>query len=276
MRHPGIMMNTTNAIDSIPSLVLCETGTPKVGALESLSPFCLKVHRALKLAGLRYTTRRGAPRDFRHLNPTGQVPVLLVNGTPIADSTKILRAIIDLSPHRGLEPEAPRLQAEAWLWEDWADRAMNGWLVAARWADDANWPGVRAAYFGEAPWFVRTFIVPQLRRGVLRALSARDVIRGGHDAAREDFRAALNQLEQRAPQTGFWLGTKRPTLADIAIFAQVHSLRTPLTPSQAREVKLRPALTDWLDRVDEATRTMAPLPRPNLGSGGSLRLAMIA
>ena len=33
----------------------------------------------------------------------------------------------------------------------------------------------------------------------------------------------------------------------------LQSLRTPLTAAQAHEIVLRPALTDWLDRVDAAT-----------------------
>jgi glutathione S-transferase len=239
-----------------PTVVLCEMDETPVPNLESFSPFCLKIHRALKLAGISYTSRRGAPRDFRSLNPAGQLPVLIVDGEPIADSTRIMRKIVELAPKEAaLEPSDARMRGEAWLWEDWADRAMNGWLVAARWADNSNWTDVREAYFGKAPWFVRKIIVPRLRSHVIRTLVARDVIRGGMEAMREDFRAILDHLEARSPLKGFWLGTQDPTLCDVAIFAQVHSLRTKLTPGQAREVAMRPALTDWLDRVDESTRS---------------------
>jgi glutathione S-transferase len=257
------MQNTTFSRPP-PAVVLCElaeTGMRCEHAIESFSPFCLKIHRTLRYAGIPYTSRRGSPRDHRHLNPRGQVPVLLAEGEPIADSTAILRSILAWAPRSGLEPADPRLAAEAWLWEDWADRALNGWLVAARWADDDNWPAVRDAYFGEAPWFVRKIIVPRIRAQVVRGLRARDVIRGGMAAAWDDFGHILDHLERRAPHAGFWLGESRPTLADVALFAQLHSLRTPLTPRQAQALKLRPALTDWLDRVDEATR-LAELPTP--------------
>jgi glutathione S-transferase len=61
--------------------------------------------------------------------------VLLVDGEAIADSTRILRRIEAISGAftRGLEERA---RAEAWLWEDFADTALNGFLVAARWAHD--------------------------------------------------------------------------------------------------------------------------------------------
>ena len=44
-------------------------------------------------------------------------------------------------------------------------------------------------------------------------------------------------------------------MADIGLFAQLHSLRSALTPWQREQVEARPALRAWLDRVDAATRS---------------------
>ena len=239
-----------------PKIVLCELGETGIDNVQSYSPFCLKVHRALELAGLEYTSRRGAPGDFRALNPRAQVPVLLVGDEAIADSTRILAVVDQLAIASGrpsLVPSDPRARAEAWLWEDYADRALNGYLVAARWADDRNWALVRNAYFAGAPWFVRKLVAPLLRRKVLSSLVARDFLRAGEEALWDDFRRVLDCLEARAPLDGFWLGGEHATVADVALFGQLHGLRTPLTAAQARELTLRPALTDWLDRVDEAS-----------------------
>src|SRR5262249_29854647 len=161
------------------------------------------------------------------LNPAGQVPVLLVDDAPVFDSTRILARIVALAPHAGLEPTDPRARAEAWLWEDWADRALNGYVVAARWSDDDNWPGVAAAYFGGSPWFARKFTAPQIRKRVLGALHARDFTRAGKTALLDDYRRILDFLEARAPLDGFWLGDHL-TAADLGIFAQLHSLRVGL------------------------------------------------
>lgn len=239
-----------------PKIVLCELGETGIANVQSYSPFCLKVHRALGLAGLEYTSRRGAPRDFRVLNALEQVPVLLVDDDVITDSTRILAHIEKLAVASGrpsLLPGDARARAEAWLWEDHADRALNGYLVAARWADGRNWPLVREAYFQGAPWFVKKLVAPMIRRKVVAALVARDFLRAGEKALWDDYRRVLDCLEARAPLDGFWLGGETPTVADLAIFGQLHGLRTPLTAAQARELTLRPALTDWLDRVDEAT-----------------------
>jgi glutathione S-transferase len=76
------------APQTAPALTLCELSDAGPWGLESFSPFCLKAHRALRLAGLRYERRHGAqPASHRAMNPLAQVPVLLVDGRPVADST---------------------------------------------------------------------------------------------------------------------------------------------------------------------------------------------
>src|SRR5690348_14313952 len=105
-----------------PNLVLCELADPGIDGLESYSPFCIKVHRALRAAGLRYERRHGRrPRDFAAFNPSGQVPVLLVDGAPVCDSTRILQRIDAMAGGVFTRDLGPRERAEAWLWEELAD-----------------------------------------------------------------------------------------------------------------------------------------------------------
>lgn len=242
------------AVAAQPELTLCELTTTDVGGLESFSPFCLKTHRALKLAGLKYTSRHaGNPAAHKPLSPTGQVPVLLVDGRAIADSTPILREIERLRPgtfERGLDARA---RAEAWLWEELADTALNGFLVAARWADDANWPLVKNAYFAAMPGPVRAVVPALLRRNVLKALHARDIWRAGPEACWTRYEDLLDRLDARAPATGFWMG-EAPSVADVALFGQLHGLRNRYTARQSAMIASRKALTAWLDRVDAITK----------------------
>jgi glutathione S-transferase len=234
-------------------LVLCELADAGLPSHESFSPFCMKVHRALLAAGLPYLRRHGAqPTSHRKLNPTGQVPVLLTNGRPIADSTQILEHIRELAPGR------LHADAEAWLWEELADTSLNGFLVAARWADERNWPRTRDAYFHEAPGFVRRLIVPRIRKQVIAGLHARDVWRAGAEHCWARFSTLLDSLDARAPQLGYWCGPSL-SVADVALFAQLHSLRTPLTEWQHGELSRRKRLSAWLDRVHEETRCAAPI-----------------
>jgi glutathione S-transferase len=243
-----------------PHLVLCElieTGLPR---LESWSPFCLKVHRALALTGFAYETRRGnRPDAFRDYNPAGQVPVLLVDGRPVCDSAEIVSRLDLFSGGaltRGLDRRA---RAEAFLWEEMADRALSRYLGAARWLDEDNWPRTRAAFFGSMAAPARVFVPERIRTRVTELLAARDVAYASLDDCWARFDVTLDELEARAPVHGFWMGDL-PCRADIAIFSQLWSFRTALTPRQAALLAARPRLSAWLERVDAACDgdTVAP------------------
>ncbi len=259
----------THTAKTQPHLVLCELADASAHGVESYSPFCLKAHRALRAASLEYERRHASrPDAYKDQNPAGQVPVLLVDGEPVADSTRIVKRIESIAGQLGGGSLDPRARAEAWLWEELADSALNGFVVASRWADDRNWPAVREAYFGHAPWFVGALIAPRIRARVVGGLVARDVWRAGADACWDRFLATLEDLEARAPRTGYWVGDAL-TVADVALFGQLQSLRTPLTAWQSHAVAQKTNLRAWLDRVDAATSATPQARR----FGGSLAAA---
>jgi glutathione S-transferase len=175
-----------------PNLVLCELADPELPHLETYSPFCLKVHRALRVAGLAYERRHGMPASFRKLNPAGQVPVLLIDGKPVSDSTAILARLDEIVP--GFLDRSP----EALLWEELADTALNGFFVAARWADDDNWPLTKRAYFAGMPKLVYAVVPDRIRKRVMGSLVARDIWRAGPDACWRRYHALLDALDARA------------------------------------------------------------------------------
>src|SRR5260221_5027844 len=235
-----------------PNIVLCELPDPGIPSIESYSPFCLKVHRALQLCRLPYERRHAQrPDAFRSYNPAAQVPVLLVGGEPIADSTLILSRLDALSGGRLSRGLSARGRSEAFLWEEMADSVLNGFLVAARWLDEESWPKTKDAYFATMPGFVRAIVPDRIRSRVRKALWARDVTRPSLAACWSRFEETLDHLDARAPGHGFWLG-ETPSRADVAIFAQLWSLRTDLTPRQAASIAQRSKLLAWLSRVDDA------------------------
>jgi len=236
-----------------PNLVLCELGPTGIEAAESYSPFCLKVHRALKAARLHYLSIHAAnPAEFKELNPAGQVPVLLVDDVPFYDSAKILKKIDELVPGR-ISPTDPKLRAEAALWQALADTSLNGYLAAARWADDRNWNTVKHAFFADMPALVRAVLAPSIRRKMIAKLEARDVTRHGLATTWRKFEDFLDSLELRAPANGYWVGDSL-SFADFALYGQLAALRTPLTLWQSAKITERRRLDAYLDRVDHATR----------------------
>lgn len=248
----------TDAKVAVPPLTLCELADPQIPDLESFSPYCLKAHRALKAAGLSYTRRHGShPGAFKKYNPTGQVPVLLVGEEPVFDSTAILRRIQALAPGAFGDEGDARLMAEAWLWEDFADTSLSGFLVAARWADARNWPKVKEAYFGRMPAPLRAIIPGIFRPRVVASLRARDVWRAGEAHCWARFQETLDQLDTRAPDAGYWLGPAL-TVADIGIFGQLQGMRNDITAWQQAQVQRRARLSAYLDRVNARTSSGKP------------------
>jgi glutathione S-transferase len=220
---------------------------------ESLSPFVLEVARALRLAKIPYEQRAVNMMKLKELNPLGQLPVLSMNQETIADSTLILHKIEAMAPGSMTGGLDPRGVAEAWLWEEFADTSLYPYVLATRWADDRGWPLPRECFFGSLPAPLRAVVAPMVRRATLKKLIGRDFTRGGLDACYERMRRIVDALDARSPNEGYWLGP-RVTVADLGLFAHLHSLRLPLIPWQADEMAKRKRLSRYLDRVDAATR----------------------
>jgi glutathione S-transferase len=218
----------------------------------SFSPFVLEVDRALKLAKLPFEKKAVNIMKLKQLNPLGQLPVLTIDTENVPDSTRILHRIEQLAPgsmNGGLDA---RGTAEAWLWEEFSDTALYPYVVAGRWADDRAWPTTKQSIFAMLPPVVRGVVGSYARRDTMKRLVARDFTRAGLDACFQRMNLVLDQLDARAPEEGFWMGP-RPSVADVGLFAQLHSLRIPHFPWLAEDVARRQRLSRWLDRFDAAT-----------------------
>ncbi len=238
----------------MPNLVLCDfPATTGVEGWASFSPYVLEVERALRLAKLPFEHRKVNMLRLKELNPTGQLPVLIVGDEKVADSTRILHRIEALAPGSMTGGLDARGVAEAWLWEEFADTALYPYVLATRWADDKGWPIPRKAFFGPLPPVIRSLVAASVRRETIAKLVGRDFLRSGLDACDERMHRVLDELEARAPTDGFWLGS-RPSVADVGLFAHLHSLRLPLLPWRAEDIARRTRLSAWLDRVDAIPR----------------------
>ena len=246
-------MNSDDTVDvnRQPELVLCELGPPTHG-LESLSQFCLKAHRALKFHKLRYGSRFAMrPSEHKQLSKMGKVPILLVDNTPIPDSTSILEALEKFSS-KTLIPVDKRVRASAWLWEDYADNVLGYYVFAARWFDDRNWGAMSEEQFKTLPRLLRNWLPDRIRKGALKSMASMEFIRKGQNGCWDTFQRDIDNLEQRAPESGFWTSPSI-SVADIALFGMLHCLRSELSAWQMQEINARPRLKSWLDRIDQLT-----------------------
>lgn len=237
-----------------PSLTLVGYSRLPFASTAHVSPHCLKAERALRYGGVPFRVRSvDSPEEIHALNPLGQLPVLLVDGNPLPDSSRILE-YADASCSDALTPADPRVAAEAWLWEELGDTVLTGFVMAARWVDDENFARVREVFFGRIPEPMQSEVANDVRARLVRDVQGRDIARSGLAAAWRRLHALLDRLDARAPVEGFWLGDA-PSVADFGLFAPLQNLRVAeLTPEQAAWVEARPTLRAWLDRVDELGR----------------------
>jgi glutathione S-transferase len=212
-----------------------------VGGL-SVSPYCNKVHWALRLKGLVYRTEDLV--RARSVSRTARLPVLVYDGEKVHDSTAIVRFLEARHPAPALRPAGARDAALSFALEEWADEALHPFAAYYRWRERASL-GLLASVTLPAvrPGLARLAMnVPRnrIRRG-LRPLGAL-----GEAAVREEFERNLDALEAMLAGRA-WLFGDAPGAADIAVAAQLHMLMLGNTPEPLGWVRARPALGAWLD-----------------------------
>lgn len=253
--------------------ILCDVLDPKLVVVETVSPFTLKAHKALKAAGVDYVTRRSTQSsDYVHLNPKGQIPILILDGEVVCGSRDIVRRCATWAPDVYETSLSPQLEAENHFWEEYAENTLKGFVGSARWMDERNWERAKAAYFVDMPVSLKPFIIPRVRKAIIRLLKNMDVGRGGPAEEWRRFVTVVDALEQRAPEKGWWLGTAKLTACDMSIYAFMQCLRTSITPEHHEAIIARPKLNAYLDRVEATTKRppralpIAPAEAPEPGA----------
>lgn len=216
--------------DAVPKLALYgQTNTP----------FTEKCRRALVFKGLDFELHFSlGPEDVRRWSPvTGLLPVLTVDGELVSDSTNILLRLEQLCPEPPLLAPDPSIAAQQRNLEDWADESFLWYWT--------EWFRLQAEKTGPPPtaW-------ARLRR----PFGARP------DDARRRAQAELVQgLADRLGDLVNFLGARpffyadRVSLADLTVHAMLLTLRGNLIPGSAQLLTDRPALLDFMHRVEALT-----------------------
>jgi len=93
------------------------------------SPWAERVRWALNYKGLPYEKQNYQPgvdeEAVKKLTGQAQVPVLLVNGTVIPDSTAILNWLEEYKPQPALMPASAKDRAQVMMWEELMDGVLG-------------------------------------------------------------------------------------------------------------------------------------------------------
>ena len=201
------------------------------------SGHCYRVRLLLSILQVPYEkveiSRKGsaandAPEEFFRLSPRGQVPLLVVDGKSIWDSTGIL---VYLARKYGGEewlPTDPYEMAEVMQWMAVAQNEVLYGLALARAHRGNRFPA----------W-----------RGEVRLIDLQNI-----------GAVALRALENRLKDHD-WLALDRPTIGDLACFPFV-----ALSPEGGISLRPYPGIVRWIERIKQLERYI-PLPAYNESGG---------
>ena len=217
----------------------------------SASPFCVKLHYALRYKRLPFEIVNLAnPSEVKRYNPRGKLPVLGYDGKLILDSTDAVRFIEQYHPEPPLYPRNERERAYSLLLEDWADQSLYWHIVYENWLIDDQFERFAAEILKPLPAPLRPLIKIIARKQTRANLRGQGLGRINPEEHRKKLCDSLDWLNEIANGT-FLCGTEL-SIADLAVAAQIACLVGPLTPVAAAEARKRKLLMAWYERAKAA------------------------
>jgi len=218
------------------------------------TPFTEKVRRALLYKGLDFElVEPTAPEDYRRFSPkTGQLPVLDLDGEHVPDSTEILLKLDQVYPEPPLLSPDPTVAVQQRQLEEWADESFLWYFMKYRrmaMGDDYAAPLPLAGEGAAQP--------PRPKRSsAWRRIGA--WLRAGGTWERPHT-ALLREVGLRLDDLANFLGARpffyaeRLSMADLAVYSMLVTLREDRIPGSALLLAARPTLIALLERVERVT-----------------------
>ncbi len=218
----------------------------------TLSPPCAKVHMALHFKGLDFgLVNCVSPGQIKRHNPRGRVPVLLIDGTSVVDSSDILDELDRRYPEPPLSPPSEVERAVCHMIEDWADEVLYFQAVYLRWMTDDGYAALKEKAFATMPWLLRKLIPGVARRKVRQRLAGQGTGLKPESVVRAEFEQGLAMLAAMLDPGPFLVG-KELTRADLAVASVLDQLCVEaITPTVAAQIRGNEVLRSWLERVHE-------------------------
>ena len=221
-----------------------------------LSPFCDKVRRVLNLKGIAYRTQDISILDtlrgrLKKLSPTAKVPVLVIDGETLSDSTDIIHWLETRYPEPRLIPANPKEQALVHFLEDWADESLYFHEMHLRFTLPHNarrWVAEVAVHDNLIIQNIAKVAMPITMR---KTTEAQGTGRKPLAVLLHDLDRHLQMLEQWLDGRE-WLVSDRLTLADLAVYAQLFCIAGAL---EGQDLLYRHSgVQAWMARVDQASQ----------------------
>ena len=218
-----------------------------------LSPFVEKVALALALKKVAFRlVPPSSPMDLKKWNPqTGKIPVIDLGGERLWDSTLILARLEERFPDPPLYSKDPAVAAAQRLLEDWSDESLYWYVMALRWTRK-NAPASVSQIVAGLSAFIRPVARLVLPRQIGRMPWAQGLGRLPDGVLVRELGHRLDDLVTLLGRSRFF-HDNAPSAADLALYGQFATMRSGPTPEAEGLLDERPALADFMKRVEEAT-----------------------
>lgn len=220
-----------------------------------LSPFVEKVARGLRYKKIDFVeVPPASPFELRKWSPTGKMPVMEWDGEKIYDSTFILRRLDEMVPEPPLFAPEPRIAALQRLLEDWSDESLYWYTMALRWAEP-NAAATTEQITATVPLLLRPLARLALPRKIGGMTRAQGLGRLPYDVLAAEYAKRLDELVILLGDHAFFYSAESGALsaADLALHGQLNTARSGPTPDADELISHRPALVDWMKRVEAVT-----------------------
>lgn len=219
------------------------------------TPFAVKVQRILQHKKLAFEVREVAwaerAQQLPSLSSARKLPVLDYDGSRIEDSTVIAHFLEQRHPAPPLIPTDPVRRALCHFLEEWADEVLYWYGIYEQRRISPPGP-IANPYFADQPEPVRRMASEAFAKAVEENLDRQGIGRYPVEKVKADIRRGLDSLASLVDADGWAVGPQL-TLADIALFGQLHRRLAGTNPWLEAEFAARPVLVQWLGRVDRAT-----------------------
>jgi glutathione S-transferase len=226
------------------------------------TPFAIKTQRLLQYKGLGFEVREVGWLERGELLPrisrSGKLPVLEYDGRRIEDSTAIAYELEALHPEPPVVPQDPVLRARSHFVEEWADEVLY-WYSMYELARFGDLETQVQAYFGGLPEEAQRIAAERMRTAVEENLDRQGVGRYPVEKIQADIRRGLDAVEALVKGDAFAAGSAL-SLGDLALFGQIHRRLAGTHRWFESEIAARPAIGEWLNRVDACTQARSSAP----------------
>lgn len=185
--------------------------------------------------------------------PKGKLPFITHAGEKVADSTFIIRYLVDAGLSRDLDAELTAVQrAESRAWQVYMEEMVYPCVVYERWMIKENYDTISQTAFAAIPWLLIPLVAAYFHRRISQGLNGKGVGQHSVEEVRSILRGAVDDFAARLEGHTFFHDTAKATGIDVIIYAFLsNSLDCPANPFFSQLVLSKTSLVRFVRLMTE-------------------------